>query len=178
MDAEEQSAYPEETVHYCATHPDVETALGCSRCGKYICPQCMIQTPVGARCRDCARIQRSPIYDVRPRQLALAVGIAAILAVALGTAWGYLFVEIHRIPFFPWLVAIGVGYVIGEGVSVVTNRRRGTSLAWIAGVGTIAAFLISGFVFAEVAGVRFLLRDLFGLLTLGFAVYIAVNRVR
>ena len=178
MDTEEHTSQHEEMVHYCATHPDVETGLACSRCGKYICPRCMVQTSVGARCLECARFQRFTVYDVKPTQLALAIVVAAVMAVALGTAWGLLFVEIRRIPFFPWLVAIGVGYIIGEGVSMVSNRRRATSLAWVAGTAVVAAFIISGFVFAEVRGVRFLLRDLFGILTVGFAVYVAVNRVR
>jgi hypothetical protein len=123
-------------------------------------------------------VQRVPTFEVRPGQLALAIIAAVVLALALGTAWGLLLAEIHRVPFFPWLIAVGVGYAMGESISVVTNRRRATSLAWIAGLATVAAFLISGYVFAEVAGVKFLLRDLFGLLILGLAVYVAITRVR
>ncbi len=178
MDTEEHTSQHEEMVHYCATHRDVETGLACSRCGKYICPRCMVQTSVGARCRECTRGQRSHIYDVKPTQLALAIVVAAVMAVGLGTAWGRLFVEIQRIPFLPWLVAIGVGYIIGEGVSMVSNRRRATILAWVAGMAVVAAFIITGFVFAEGSGVKFLLRVPFGILTLGIAVYVAVNRVR
>ena len=48
----------------CATHPDVETELGCSRCGKAICPRCLVHTPVGARCRECANVRRIPTYNV------------------------------------------------------------------------------------------------------------------
>ena len=38
----------------CADHPDVETRLRCSRCGRPICPRCSVRTPVGMRCPDCA----------------------------------------------------------------------------------------------------------------------------
>src|SRR5262245_41825997 len=51
-------------VVQCARHPEVETALRCSRCDTPICPRCLIQTPVGARCRDCARLARSPVYTM------------------------------------------------------------------------------------------------------------------
>src|SRR3989304_4969303 len=31
----------------CATHPGVETELRCATCGKPICPDCLVGTPVG-----------------------------------------------------------------------------------------------------------------------------------
>jgi len=48
----------------CATHPNVETELACSRCGKAICARCLVHTPVGARCRECANVRRIPTYNV------------------------------------------------------------------------------------------------------------------
>ncbi len=39
----------------CANHPERETGLRCNRCGKPICSQCAVQTPVGYRCRECVR---------------------------------------------------------------------------------------------------------------------------
>ena len=39
----------------CYRHPERETAVSCSNCGKPICPDCMTTTPVGMRCPDCAR---------------------------------------------------------------------------------------------------------------------------
>jgi membrane associated rhomboid family serine protease len=38
----------------CYRHPDRETAVSCSNCGRPICPECMRQTPVGVRCPECA----------------------------------------------------------------------------------------------------------------------------
>jgi hypothetical protein len=178
METEEYAEEFEGAVSYCATHPKVETGLACSRCGKYICPRCMIQTPVGARCNDCARVRRAPVFDVKPQQLFLAIGASILMAVGLGVAWGILFIEIRKIPFLPWLIALGAGYIIGEGISMASNRQRSTTLAWLAGIATFATFGIAGFVFAEWAGVRFLLGGIFGLLNLGFAIYIAVTRVR
>lgn len=39
----------------CYRHPDRETNVGCSSCGRPICPECMTSTPVGMRCPECAR---------------------------------------------------------------------------------------------------------------------------
>jgi membrane associated rhomboid family serine protease len=42
-------------VQTCYRHPDRETAVSCSNCGRPICPDCMTSTPVGMRCPECAR---------------------------------------------------------------------------------------------------------------------------
>ena len=39
----------------CYRHPDRETNVSCSNCGRPICPDCMTATPVGMRCPECAR---------------------------------------------------------------------------------------------------------------------------
>ncbi len=39
----------------CYRHPDRETGVSCSSCGRPICPECMTPTPVGMRCPECSR---------------------------------------------------------------------------------------------------------------------------
>ncbi|HEY7598989.1 MAG TPA: rhomboid family intramembrane serine protease [Candidatus Limnocylindrales bacterium] len=39
----------------CYRHPNRETGVRCSNCGRPICPDCMTSTPVGMRCPECAR---------------------------------------------------------------------------------------------------------------------------
>jgi membrane associated rhomboid family serine protease len=39
----------------CYRHPNRETRVSCSKCGRPICPDCMTPTPVGMRCPECAR---------------------------------------------------------------------------------------------------------------------------
>ena len=48
----------------CYRHPNRETGVSCSNCGKPICPDCMTATPVGMRCPDCAS-QRTRTRTVR-----------------------------------------------------------------------------------------------------------------
>ncbi len=38
----------------CYRHPNRETGVACSSCGRPICPDCMTPTPVGMRCPQCA----------------------------------------------------------------------------------------------------------------------------
>jgi membrane associated rhomboid family serine protease len=48
-----------ETRH-CYRHPDRETGLSCSDCGRPVCADCAIFAPVGIRCPEHARGQRTP----------------------------------------------------------------------------------------------------------------------
>src|SRR5918912_3007760 len=36
----------------CYRHPDRETYISCSECGRPICTECMTQAPVGQRCPE------------------------------------------------------------------------------------------------------------------------------
>ncbi|MFD9594294.1 rhomboid family intramembrane serine protease [Kitasatospora sp. NPDC059973] len=37
----------------CYRHPEQETGIGCSRCGRPICPRCMVNASVGFHCPEC-----------------------------------------------------------------------------------------------------------------------------
>ena len=46
-------------VKYCYRHPDRETGVSCSNCGRPICHECMIPAPVGFRCPECVKEQNA-----------------------------------------------------------------------------------------------------------------------
>ncbi|HYJ21975.1 MAG TPA: rhomboid family intramembrane serine protease [Solirubrobacterales bacterium] len=46
----------------CYRHPDRETRVSCSSCGRPICPDCMTPTPVGMRCPECMQ-QRTKVVQ-------------------------------------------------------------------------------------------------------------------
>lgn len=125
---------------FCAEHPSVETYLRCGRCGRPICPRCLIQTPVGARCRTCARVRRLPVYDVRPRFL-LRGAAAGLAAAILGG------VVVHFIPglglFFLLLVGGLYGYLVAAVVGRATNEKRGASLGWVTVGAIVLGFALS-----------------------------------
>lgn len=45
-------------VRHCYRHPDRETGVSCSKCGRPICHECMIPAAVGFRCPECVAQQR------------------------------------------------------------------------------------------------------------------------
>jgi len=67
----------------CYRHPNRETGVACSNCGRPICPDCMTSTTVGMRCPECAK-QRTRV--VRPRAMADAAPTATQAIVAINVA--------------------------------------------------------------------------------------------
>jgi membrane associated rhomboid family serine protease len=46
-------------VKHCYRHPQRETGVSCSNCGRPICHECMIDAPVGFRCPECVKEQHA-----------------------------------------------------------------------------------------------------------------------
>jgi hypothetical protein len=126
----------------CAYHPDVETNLSCGKCGKPICPKCMVQTPVGARCPDCAKTTKLPTFRLSAKYYLIAAGTALGMAIATGLVWGILRGFLPYI-YVNLIVAGGIGYAVGEVVSRAVNRKRGNWLALIGGLAISISYLAS-----------------------------------
>jgi hypothetical protein len=112
-----------------------------------------------------------PTFDVQPTYYARAIGVAVACAVGGGLLWALFTSILGAIPFVPSLLAVAIGYGVGEIISRSVNRKRGAGLAWIAGAAVLVAFLISWAVNPFGFG-------LLSVLFLGFGVYTAVQRVR
>ena len=155
----------------CHWHSDRETGLRCGNCGKPICVECMRQHPVGIRCKECAREARLPTYRVSAgymtRGIAAAVGLGLAGAVVLFVLSWLLF------GFLLFLIMIGLGYALGEGVSRAVNRRRGRPYQYMA----LGAVLLATGAFAIPALFSFTVGS--GLVLLGVAAagLVAWNRL-
>ncbi|MFC1981348.1 B-box zinc finger protein, partial [Chloroflexota bacterium] len=159
----------------CAAHPRVETNLRCGKCGKPICPRCLVQSPVGARCPDCARLHRLPTYRVTARYYLRAALTASGMAVICGVGWWIIGIFLHFL-FLGLLLAAGVGFAIGEVVGLSVNRKRGAGLAIIAGAGVALSYLVS---ILLPGGSPFgLINILLDLLALALGIFVAVTRLR
>lgn len=161
----------------CAAHPNVETNLACGKCGTPICPKCLVHTPVGARCKDCAGLKRLPTFQVSPQQHLTAVVVGLALALALGIAWGLLRGLVPLFSLFGIFVAVGVGYAIGEVISRSVNRRRGPLLQVIGGICFALSYLVSNVGFSSDSGLTFYF-SFYGILALVVGVVVAVSRLR
>src|SRR5918999_1550657 len=76
-------------MEVCYRHPDRQTGVSCSSCGRPICPDCMTATAVGMRCPECARQRtrvRSAAATEEPVLTYVLIGINVV--VALGALLG------------------------------------------------------------------------------------------
>ena len=80
----------EDTPH-CYRHPDRETRVSCSECGRPICEDCMTFAPVGIRCPDHANmgaVKPSPartIQSVRHQTRNVAAPATMVLIAITGS---------------------------------------------------------------------------------------------
>src|SRR5262245_50024794 len=75
----------------CYRHPNRETGVSCSNCGRPICPDCMTPTPVGMRCPECSQ-QKTQVRNLRSMQVnptATYVLIAINVAIFIGVRSNY-----------------------------------------------------------------------------------------
>ncbi len=155
---------------YCNWHPNVETGLSCSTCGRSICTQCLVQASVGIRCPECGRATKMPTFDVQPSFYAKAAGVGVAVAVGGGVLWiifNWIFGGFGILSSIP---ALGIGYAAGELISASVNAKRSRGLAYIAAGSVIGAYIIS---LPSAPSIGF-----FGLIVLAIAIYTAVQRVK
>jgi hypothetical protein len=159
----------------CAYHPDVETNLRCGKCDKPICPRCLVPTPVGARCRDCAGLDKLPTFRVSTRYYLIAAGTALGMAIASGAIWGL--IE-WLVPLFSFslLLAPAAGYAIGEVTSLAVNRKRGTGLAVVGGVAAALSYGVTLF-FPGTLPVG-LFSIIYHIIAVALGIFVAVSRLR
>jgi hypothetical protein len=179
---------------HCAAHPGTETYLRCAQCDTPICPRCLVQTPVGAKCPKCARGKLQPAFIMTPVDVVIAFATSVVASVLLGLIASVL---LHVLPFVGGLLLIffpiGLGMALADLIGRVVPRKHGTILKVAAGLGVVIGFLCLGMGDFIVAGpveliqsgvYLSLLRNLlvgmvlnpFNLLFLGLGVWVAVYR--
>lgn len=165
----------------CAIHSEVETGLACGKCGTPICPKCLVETPVGARCRKCAHVRRLPTYTITPVQYSKAIAAGLGVAIAVGIGWAWLR---STVDILAWSLTVGlilgsvVAYGIAEIVSRSVNRKRGLPLQVIACACFVLCYVISWVGISEEALTLFLHFDLIDILVVILGVVIAAARLR
>jgi hypothetical protein len=130
----------------------------------------MVQTPVGARCRDCARISKSPIYTVSAGTFAIAAGAALIGGVVMGLIWGFVLLPFSG-GFWSIFIGIGLGYGFVRVMEFSTGRKRGPVVVGLAWCGILIAWALQ-FLFLPT---QFVMYDL---LAVGIAGYLAYSELR
>lgn len=120
----------------CSYHPNVRTGLRCSRCGKPICPQCAVRTPVGLRCPDCAGVRGLPTYRTPATSLMQAGAAGLAVAVAVGVLWRFF-------PEWQFYLCLVLGFGVVETIARFAGNKRGMDLQLLA-VALVTVGLVLG----------------------------------
>ena len=170
---------PETTTRaVCYRHSSRETAISCSNCERPICTDCMVYTPVGIKCPDCARLPRSAIVRLKPDRAARTIVSAGVGGLVLGL--GMLLLQAAVGLFFTLILGYLIGIAMSEIVLWGSGRYRSPTTALIAVGGCIWAYVVPyglfyGVSLGDVARSSGLIWVVIGA---GIACYVAYNRTR
>jgi len=124
----------------CYRHPDRETGVSCSSCGRPICPDCMTPTPVGMRCPECMRQRTKVVQGAGSQAEGFWRAPATFVLIGLNIA-AYLFE-----------IAGGAGGLSNPSGSVISDfSLRGISVA----DGEVYRLVTGGFLHAGLLHVGF-----------------------
>jgi len=123
--AEAAQAQPEYEVLHCYYHPDRETRLRCNKCGKPICTECAIRTPVGYRCPDCVRELQDKFYTATSADTLKGAIVAFVGGLLIGVVTFLLILLLGRFLFFGFLAAFFVGPALGGAAAELVRRAMG-----------------------------------------------------
>lgn len=156
---------PQPPVPTCFRHPDRPTGLGCTRCGRPACPECLTPASVGQHCVECVQQARGEVRPVR-------------------TATGAVQSRVSQ-PYVTWtLIALNVivfAFTAFQAQSLMDNRRSELFGDWM----LVPAFISHGHEWIRLIGSGFLhygpihlLANMFALYVLGPYCEAALGRAR
>jgi len=167
---------PPPVIEHCYRHPNVETGVHCTRCGRPICTDCMYPAAVGHQCPECVKEAKQEFH--RPAQRVGAVGRGwtftnllllslvgvYILEISAGTG------DVFGGPFTPSLVRLGANvglwpppppFTFNAGVALGQYWRLFTAMFLHAGLihlalNGYALWIVGNVVETELGRARFL----------------------
>jgi hypothetical protein len=121
----------------CYRHPDRETRVTCATCGRPICTECMVQTEVGIKCPDDARMPRGARAGVMKRGQVLSTLLAGAAVALVGIPVVF---AILQIPAGRLIISALAGYLAGTLVYRAGGRNGGPLSMAVSGVSVFLAY--------------------------------------
>jgi hypothetical protein len=161
----------------CANHPNEQTFVRCGRCDKPICVRCMVDTPVGKKCRPCAQ-NRTHLEESTGGQVAVAFLAGTAVALPAGCI-------LQQFPTI-LILAAPYGWLVAEVARRAGQRSRSLAMQAAAGAAALIGALLGASLqfplgMPEGAGVAFHWPGIFqpfSLFATALGVAVAVSCVR
>jgi hypothetical protein len=164
---------PTEETTYCAVHPDRETGLRCNKCGRLMCVDCAVRTPVGYRCKECVRGIQDKYFNASQLDYLIIGGVCFGLAMIAGAL-----IQVIRLGLlFGIILGLPIGGGIAEAALWGIQRRRGRQFAEVAAVAAAVGGLLGALVASRLS-FALLMRDLGTLIFIGLVVAAVYGRFR
>lgn len=125
-------------VMHCYRHPKRETRVSCATCGRPICTECMVQTDVGIKCPDDARLPRGARAGVMKKD---QIAKSFLAGIAVATFGVFVVLAILQVNFLTWLLSALAGYLAGTFIHRAGGRNGGPLAMTISGVAVFIAYV-------------------------------------
>lgn len=154
---------------HCYRHPKRETWVSCATCGRPICTECMVQTDVGIKCPDDARLPRGARAGAMKTGQVMKTLLAGVAVAVAGAVLVYF--VFPQIGFGRLILSALAGYGAGTLVHRAGGRNGGLLSMTVSGASVVLAFapaFLRPFLLSGSVPVFLLLP---ALVTMGFAIY-------
>ena len=100
-----------------------DSRLTCIECSAPICSQCLVQCPVGFRCKSCVGAMKNPLTSVTPRLVVRTLAVCA--GIGFGAGWILQFISV---PFFSCIISYFLGLFAGRWLAKVIDYKMGSNV--------------------------------------------------
>ena len=174
------------TTPVCYRHPARRAGVSCQRCGRPICPDCMVQASVGFHCPECTKqgARNSPVItprslNVRPIVSQVLIALNGLVFLAMlargGTIWGGggpVTTDFALVNYFTDLGRTQHGVAAGEWYRLITGGFLHAGIIHL-GMNMLVLWILGSQVERILGHARFAALYLAALLAGSFAVMLA-----
>ncbi|MES5822940.1 rhomboid family intramembrane serine protease [Streptomyces sp. RG80] len=174
---------PESTLTTCYRHPKVESHVRCTRCDRYICPNCMREASVGHQCPECVKEGARSVRQARTVVGGRVSAVALVTYVLIGLNVLAYVAEVVRPQIVDRFAMLAAGLVGPDGLHYVYQSSHPSDFhAEGVVAGQWERLLTSGFLHLEPTegtfGLLHIVMNMAALWQLGRVVEPTLGRVR
>ncbi len=126
----------------CDSKSHLDSNISCVRCGKSICPKCIVHSPVGVRCGSCGESSLAALNQISTLLFfktlfisSFTAGTIGLVSVVFSSVYFYLY-------WINWLWILIAAYLIYEIIDKISGYKRGFKIQLI-GMFGLSLFIVT-----------------------------------